>query len=71
MSNKEYKQDHLIAKIIVAFIVSILVTIAMTSTFFISWICNVLAIFIWIFGVNPIGYIVETIRKHSHNHEVL
>lgn len=69
MSN--YKQDHILAKLIIAIIVAILITGAQISTMPISLVLNAVAIFIWFFGVNPTAFIIESIRGHSHKHDKL
>ncbi len=66
-----YKKDHTIAKLIVAIIVSILITLAQLSSMPINLILNILAIFIWFFGVNPIGYAIESLLNHKHKHDKL
>jgi|DEB0MinimDraft_10_1074344.scaffolds.fasta_scaffold00875_12 fatty acid desaturase len=69
MSN--YKQDHVLAKLIIAVIVAILITGAQLSNMPISLILNISAVFVWFFGVNPLAYLIEEIRGHSHKHDKL
>lgn len=69
MSN--YDKDHLIAKAIVAVVVSILITAAQLADFPYSLILNNIAVFVWFFGVNPTGYLIESICKHAHKHRRL
>ena len=56
---KEYKQDHLLAKLIVAVIVTSL--ILMNNT-----LCDILAIWLWLFMVNPLHYFIEYVLGHKH-----
>jgi hypothetical protein len=65
MSNQQqYKQDHKIAKILALLIVFTLLYFDGTLT-----LLNGLAILVWFFGINSIGYVVEAIRGHDHNHD--
>jgi len=66
MSN--YEKDHLLAKFIIAAIVGILITSAQLSAMPITLILNVLAVYVWFFGVNPTAYLIETLKKHVHKH---
>ena len=63
-----YDKDHKIAKFIVCNIVVVLITLAQINELPYSLILNGLAVYIWFFGVNPIGYLVETIKGHDHEH---
>lgn len=67
----EYKTDHVLAKLIIAVVVTTLITIAQVSGFPVSAILNGLAVFIWFFGVNPVAYLIEEIRGHAHKHDKL
>jgi hypothetical protein len=64
-----YDKDHLIAKVIVATIVSILITLAQLSVLPYSLLLNVAAVYVWFFGVNFTGHVIETILKHKHKHK--
>lgn len=66
MSN--YDVDHKIAKLIVACIVTALITAAQLSELPVSLILNGAAVFVWFFGVNTVGHIIESIRHHVHKH---
>lgn len=70
MSN-QYKSDHMIAKFIVCNIVVVLISVAQTMEMPGSLILNGLAVYTWFFGVNFFGHIVESIRKHKHDHDWL
>ena len=65
-TRNQYRQDHKIAKAIVFMLVVLCLVI---NREFDSMYIDILAVFIWLFGVNPIGYLVESIRHHSHNHD--
>lgn len=67
----DYDKDHLLAKLIIAIIVSVLLTISQLIGLPWSLILNVVAVFIWLFGVNPLGYLIETVRHHIHKHNIL
>jgi ACR3 family arsenite efflux pump ArsB len=67
----DYKQDHVLAKLIIAIVVAILITGAQISSMPISLVLNIVAIFVWFFGVNPLAYLIEEIRGHSHKHDKL
>ena len=70
--NKDiYKQDHKLAKFIVAGIVSVLITIAQLADMPFSLIFNVIAVYVWLFGVNPTAYMIETVLHHKHKHDKL
>lgn len=66
-----YKEDHKIAKVIVYIIIITLYNISFFVSFPYGLILNNLAISIWLFGINPTAYIVESIRKHVHKHDIL
>ena len=66
-----YDKDHLIAKLIIATIVTVLISLAQITALPYRMVLNGLAVFIWFFGVNPMGYLIETILKHKHSHKKL
>ena len=69
---KDYKSDHMIAKIVIAIIVSVLISVAQfTESKLITLILNISGVFIWIFGINITGYLIETLRGHKHKHEII
>lgn len=66
-----YDKDHKIAKLVVATVVTVLITLAQLAALPYSLILNGLSVFIWFFGVNPVGYIIESILNHEHKHNKL
>lgn len=66
-----YDKDHKLAKLIIAIIVTMLITAAQLSGLPASLILNGVAVFVWFFGVNPLGYVIESIFKHEHKHSKL
>lgn len=66
-----YKQDHKTAKTVICSIVIMLVMISKYVSFPVSLIIEALAVITWFFGVNPMGYLVEKVRKHKHKHDLL
>jgi hypothetical protein len=62
MSN--YSKDHKLAKLIMALIVCGLLYIDGSLTL-LQWS----AVLIWVFGVNPIAYLIESVLKHPHKHD--
>ena len=65
-SQKEYASDHRLAKFIVANVVAIVITVAQLTTLPLSMFLNLAAIYVWFFGVNPVQWIIESLRNHSH-----
>lgn len=59
-----YKQDHLLAKLIVALLVVILLYLDGTFT-----LLQGTAVFVWFFGINFFGRIIECVRKHAKHHD--
>lgn len=59
-----YCQNHKLAKLIMALIVCGLLAFD-GSLSLLQW----MAVLVWVFGVNPIGYFIETLRKHPHEHD--
>lgn len=64
-TQQQYRKSHRIAKSIVCALV-ILMLILSRSYDYIAF--DVLAVIIWFFGVNPIGYLVETVLHFKHKH---
>lgn len=69
---KEYRKDHKLAKLICFLINTILFIIYfnLTNTV-LQYILFITVNFTYFFGVNTIGYIIESIKHHKHKHEVL
>lgn len=65
-SSKIYKQDHTIAKTVI-FCIVVLLLVVNRDLDMVE--LDILAVFVWLFGVNPIAYLVESLRKHPHNHD--
>lgn len=61
-----YSKDHKLAKLIVFFMVSALL---ITNRYYNVVILDVIAVFIWFFAVNPVGYAIEHFLDHEHKHE--
>lgn len=66
-----YDKDHKLAKLIVAIVVTCLITLAQFSELPYSLILNGVSVFVWFFGVNPTAYVIESILKHEHKHKKL
>lgn len=68
--NNHYKRVHLIAKIIMSIIVfACFITIELlVITVFIKLLLVGISIIVWVFGVNTIGYILETFMHINHDH---
>ena len=66
-----YNQDHKLAKFIVCNLVIILISLAQMLELPYSLILNALAVYAWFFGVNPLGYLIESIKGHNHGHDKL
>jgi len=62
----EYKQDHKLAKFIVACVVSVLLVLAELNTGSLGVVLSVVAVWVWIWGVNAFQYVIEHIRHHTH-----
>ena len=59
----EYHRDHRLAKTIVCFLVVLFLVLGKIT----GWIImDIIAVPIWFFGVNPIQYVIETLRHHKH-----
>ena len=67
MSN--YDRDHKLAKVLIAVLIIILLVTANFLKEY-SLIININIVIIWFFGVNFMGRIIESIRKHAHNHDI-
>lgn len=68
---KKYKQIHVTAKIIVCIIVTMLITLAQLATMPLSLLLNALAVIVWMFGVNPLGHLIESLKGHKkHDHDI-
>lgn len=68
----EYDQDHKLAKTIM-FIYQVVVTVLITYVLIVENPIYILPLFIakelgYFFGVNTVGYIIETIKHHKHKH---
>ena len=68
MSN--YDKDHKLAKLLIAVLIIILLIVANFFKEF-SLIININIVIIWFFGVNSMGRLIESIRKHNHNHNII
>jgi hypothetical protein len=62
LTPRTYSQDHKLAK----FILYVIIVLLVANTF-----TEFLGITIWIWGLNPIAYLVESARKHPHQHDKL
>lgn len=61
----EYEFDHNWAKLVVALLVSgLLIGGHVTGYLFL----DIIAVFVWIFGVNAIAYMIEAALHHKHKH---
>jgi hypothetical protein len=61
-----YQQDHKLAKLIVF---ALVILCMLLNQMFQSILLNILSVGIWFFGVNPVAYIIETIKGHPHKHD--
>lgn len=69
MSNKaerEYKQDHVIAKSIATIVLVIAVVLNRELD---NVYLDVFIVIAWIWSVNSAGYLIETLRGHKHRHD--
>jgi len=67
MSNREqYERAHRTAKAIVCAMVIFLLIL---SRYFDTVVFDGMAVIVWFFGVNPIGYLVETVLHYKHRHK--
>lgn len=60
---KEYHQDHLLAKILLAIILTVLALIEGFS------VLSIVMVWLWLFGTNPLAYVIEKVRNHPHKHD--
>jgi len=67
--NSTYGKDHKLAKLIISTIVGILITAAQLSEMPWSIGLNLAAVYVWFFGVNPMGYLIESVKRHPHSHD--
>jgi hypothetical protein len=65
-TSKFYKQDHYLAKLITCVLVICIGTLSLEYD--LPYLSLVLGTFLWFFGVNTIGYIIEAVRHHVHGH---
>ena len=67
-TREQYDTIHKQAKFIICLLVSgLLVTSRLTDL----WILDVFAVFIWFFGVNTVGYLLEELHHWKHRHNKL
>lgn len=64
----QYKLAHKTAKAVVCAIVIFLLLLA---RYYDTVFLDATAVVIWFFGVNPIGYVLETLLQFKHRHEKL
>ena len=64
-----YQRDHLIAKIIIylLYLVVGIVSIELDA----PYVALVFGTSIWLFGVNTVAYLVESITGHEHRHNAI
>lgn len=62
----QYRFCHTRAKFIVCFLLVLLVTLEFYFNSII--LCNIIVI-LWIFGVNIVAYVIETVKGWRHNHD--
>lgn len=69
-SDKEYRQDHKLAKLACLLINTILFILYFNLTNeILKYIIFIVANATYFFGVNTIGYLIESIRNHNHKHD--
>jgi hypothetical protein len=69
MSKREqYKKAHHIAKGIVCAVVIFLLILSRSYD---TVVFDALAVIVWLFGVNPVAYVIESILHYKHNHSKL
>lgn len=61
-----YQQNHKLAKLIMSIIVCALLYLDGSLSIY-AWA----AVIVWVFGVNPIAYVIEAIRRQDHKHDKL
>ena len=67
--SSHYATDHRLAKTLVCLTYILLGTISIETGN--SYIALVAGTCIWFFGVNTVGYLIESVRGHGHSHHVL
>lgn len=67
-----YKKDHKLAKLVCLLINTLLFILYfnLTNEFF-KYILFFVANATYFFGVNSIGYLIESIRHHKHKHDII
>lgn len=68
IGKREYERDHFIGKFIVATIVASLITAAQMVEFPVSLFLNILAVYVWFFGINPVCHLLELALGHRSKH---
>lgn len=63
-----YQKNHKLAKFISYFLVISLLLINGQLNYI---LIDCLAVTIWFWGINPMGYVIETIRNQEHEHDQL
>lgn len=71
LDERMYKQVHITAKLIVCIVVTTLISIAQVVGLPLSIFLNGIAVFIWFFGVNAVGYAIEEVLHCKHFHDKL
>lgn len=64
-----YTADHRVAKLIVCISYIVLGAVSIETNN--PYIALVLGTVVWFFGVNTVGYLIESLRGHPHQHQVL
>lgn len=57
---KTYNENHKLAKAIIYVIILLLVLPCLKEAFIVT---------LWFWGLNPIAYVIETIRGQEHQHD--
>ena len=63
-----YRKTHILSKLIVCILVVILMILGRVTNFI---VLDIIAIVIWFFGVNLIGWLIEEAKHIKHNHKPL
>lgn len=66
-SNNHYTTDHRIAKLVVCLAYILLGAVSIESGN--PYIALVAGTCIWFFGINAVGYLIESLRGHRHTHQ--
>ena len=64
---QEYDKAHRAGKVLIAIIISIL--LVLTTMNFLDTLLSIVITWIWLFGVNTMSYLIETLLHWRHKHD--